>query len=128
MGKREKAVHARVVAAQRLYLGEEEQPDGIGLGQPEPGGGGQCGLGVMFCLAELVPEYRDGGELQVNDRAGAGGAQLIGDTPSLGEAVGAGVVEHVNGAELMQGTQPPYGEPCRVRGRQGLLEGVPGGI
>ena len=86
------------------------------------------GLGVMFCLAELVAEHRDGGELQVNNRAGTGSAQLIGDTPSLGEAVGAGVVKHVNGAELMQGTQPPYGQPCRICGRQGLLEGVPGSI
>ena len=83
---------------------------------------------MVFGLAELVTEHRDGGELQVDDRAGAGGSQLIGDTPSLGEAVGAGVVEHVNGAELMQGTQPPHSEPCRFRGRQGLLEGVPGSI
>jgi hypothetical protein len=119
-GEREKAIHACVVAAQCLYLGEEEQPDGTGLAQPEPGAGGQCGLGVMFGFVELVAEHRDGGELQVNDRAGAGGSQLIGDTPSRGEAVGAGVVEHINGAELMQGTQPPHGEPCRVRGRQGV--------
>ena len=82
----------------------------------------------MFGRAELVAEHRDGGELEVNDRAGAGGSQLIGDTPGLGEAVGAGVVEHVDGAELMQGTQPPHGEPGRIRGRQGLLEGVPGGV
>ena len=117
-----------MIAAQRLYLGEEEQPDGMGLGQPEPGADSHGGLGVVFGLAELVAEHRDGGELKVNDRSGAGGSQLIGDTPGLGEAVGAGVVEHVDGAELMQGTQLPHGEPCRIRGRQGLLEGVPGGI
>ena len=128
MGEREKAIHARAVTAQCLYLGEEEQPDGARLGQPEPGTGGQRGLGVMFGLAELEAEHRDGGELQVDDRAGTGRAQLIGDTPSLGEAVGAGVVEHVDGAELMQGTQPPHGQPCRIRGRQGLLEGLPGSI
>ena len=128
MGEREEAIHARAVTAQCLHLGEEEQPDGMGLGQPEPGAGGHRGLGVMFGLAELVAEHRDGGELQVNDRPGTGGAQLAGDAPSLAEAVGAGVVKHVNGAELVQGTQPPHGEPCRVRGRQGLLEGVPGGI
>jgi hypothetical protein len=104
MGECEKAIHARVIAAQRVYLSEEEQPDGMGLGQPEPGAGGHCGLGVTFGFAELVAEHRDGGELQIDDRAGAGGAQLIGDTPSLGEAVGAGGVEHVDGAELVQGT------------------------
>ena len=79
------------------------------LGQPEPGADGYRGLGVVFGLAELVAEHRAGGELQVNNRAGTGSAQLIGDAPSLGEAVSAGVVKHVNGAELMQGTQPPYG-------------------
>ena len=86
------------------------------------------GMGVMLGLAEFVAEHRAGGELQVNDRAGTGSAQLIGDAPGLGESVSAGVVEHVNGAELMQGTQPPHGQPCRLRGRQGLLEGVPGSI
>ncbi|HJY71885.1 MAG TPA: hypothetical protein VJ347_08915 [Streptosporangiaceae bacterium] len=82
----------------------------------------------MLGLAELEAEHRDGRELQVNNRAGTVSAQLIGDTPSLGEAVGAGVVKHVNGAELMQGTQPPHGQPCRIRGRQGSPEGLPGGI
>ena len=87
MGKREKAIHAHAVTAQRLDLGEEEQPDGMRLGQPEPGADGHRRLGVMFGLAEFVAEHRNRGELQVNDRPGAGSAQLIGDTPSLAEAV-----------------------------------------
>ena len=58
MGEREEAIHAHAVTAQCLYLGEEKQPDGMRLGQPEPGADGYRGLGVMFGLAELVAEHR----------------------------------------------------------------------
>ena len=59
---------------------------------------------------------------------GAGRAQFAGDAPRLGQTAGAGVVEHVDRAELVQRPQPPHGQPGRVGCGQGLFEGVPGAV
>ena len=96
--------------------------------QAEPGARGQRGPGVTFGLVELEAEHGRGGELQVDDRAGAGRAEFAGDAPRLGQAAGSGVVEHVDRAELVQRPQPPHGQPGRVRCGQGLFEGVTGAV
>ena len=79
-------------------------------------------------LVQLEAEHGRGGELQVDDRAGAGRAEFGGDAPRLRQAAGARVVEHVDRAELVQRPQPPHGQPGRVGRGEGLFEGVPGAV
>ena len=122
-----RSISARI-PPQRVHLGAEDERDGAGRAQAEPGARGQRGLGVAFGLVELEAEHGRRGELQVDDRAGAGRAEFGGDAPRLRQAVGARVVEHVDRAELVQSPQPPHGQPGRVGRGQGLLEGVPGAI
>ena len=96
--------------------------------RPSRGARGQRGLGVPIGLVQLEPEHGRGGELQVDDRAGAGRAEFGGDVPRLRQAPSARVVEHVDRAELMQSTQPPHGQPGRVGRGEGQFEGLPGAV
>jgi len=96
--------------------------------EAEPGARGQRGLGVSIGLVQLEPEHGRGGELQVDDGAGAGRAEFGGDVPRLQQAASARVVEHVDRAELMQSPQPPYREPGRVGRGEGQFEGLPGAV
>ena len=73
-GLRDVAFHLGGVPPQRVYLGAEDEHDGAGLSEPEPGAGLERGLGVTFGRVKVESEHGRGGELQADDRTGAGRA------------------------------------------------------
>ena len=70
-------------------------------------------------------EHERGGEVHVEHRAGALHAELVRQPTGLEQPGRAGVVEHVDGAELVQSPQAPDREAGLGCGPPGLLERGP---
>ena len=79
-------------------------------------------------LVDLPPAHERRGQLQVQDRRGAQGTKFVRGAAGGEQAVGAGMIEQVDRAELVQGPQPPQRELGCLGGLQRLPEGRAGGI
>ena len=115
------------VGAHAGAAGQYRQRLGPDLVQTEPLGAGDGGLGVLITGVQFPAAGVARGELELQDGHGTERTHLLGGVPRLGQPCHSGVIKQVDGAQLVQGAQPPERQVCGLRGDQRAVERGAGG-